>query len=231
MLGRIQNPPQGPFQIDSLWIHHSVATYLALEHASQKAYKCVTHSTRQSYPAPDGVDDKLLLFKVVEKLIASYKGIDLIWHNMCPDSCVDFTRPLKDLNNCPTCHKSRWNEAKLHASNGHVKMSLKKFPTIPLGPKLQALYHDPKSAQHMYNLYEQTQQIIDEIQHTQRIPVINVITMGCDYLGVVPDGNIKGNDIVVMASLDGVQLYEDKDSNCWIYIWIIVNLSLGKQYC
>ncbi|KAF9223047.1 hypothetical protein BS17DRAFT_796200 [Gyrodon lividus] len=54
--------------------------------------------------------------------------------------------------------------------------------------------------------------------------------MGWDYLGAVLDGDIKENDIVVMASLDGAQLYEDKDSDCWIYVWIIVNLSPDKQY-
>ncbi|KIK81204.1 hypothetical protein PAXRUDRAFT_156654 [Paxillus rubicundulus Ve08.2h10] len=107
MLGRIWNPPQGPLQIDSPGIHHSIAAYLALEHASQEAYKCVIHSTRrQSYPAPDGVDDELLSFKAVEKLIALYTGIDPIWHDMCPDSCVGFTRPFEDLDDCLTCNKS-----------------------------------------------------------------------------------------------------------------------------
>ncbi|KIK76909.1 hypothetical protein PAXRUDRAFT_17865 [Paxillus rubicundulus Ve08.2h10] len=207
MLGRIRNPPQGPLQIDSPGIHHSITTYLALEHASQEAYKHVIHSTRQSYPTPDRVDNELLSFKVVEKLIASYTGIDPIWHDMCPDSCVGFTGPFKDLDDCPTCNKSQWNEAKLHVSNGCIKVSLKKFPTIPLGPQLQALYRDPKSAQFIDN-----------------------ITMGWDYLGMVLDSNIKENDIMVMASLDGAQLYEDKDSNCWIYVWIIVNLSPDKWY-
>lgn len=28
-----------------------------------------------------------------------------------------------------------------------------------------------------------------------------------------------------MASLDGTQLFEDKDSDCWIYIWMILNLA------
>ncbi|KAF8834910.1 hypothetical protein BDN67DRAFT_992559 [Paxillus ammoniavirescens] len=54
--------------------------------------------------------------------------------------------------------------------------------------------------------------------------------MGWDYLGVALDGDIKPDDIVLMASLDGAQLYEDKDSDCWIYIFILVNLSPDKHY-
>jgi hypothetical protein len=65
---------------------------------------------------------------------------------------------------------------------------------------------------------------------TQTIPVIDDIAMGRDYLGAVLDGDIKENDIVLMVSLDGAQLYESKQSDCWMYIWIIVNLSPDKRY-
>ncbi|KAG2349836.1 hypothetical protein BDR05DRAFT_972776 [Suillus weaverae] len=55
--------------------------------------------------------------------------------------------------------------------------------------------------------------------------------MGLDYLGTVLDRDIKENDIVLMVSLDGAQLYEKKQLDCWMYIWIIINLSLDKHYC
>ena len=47
---------------------------------------------------------------------------------------------------------------------------------------------------------------------------------GWDYLGGVLAGNIKEHDVVLMASLDGAQLYEDKDSDCWLYLWVVLNL-------
>ena len=46
----------------------------------------------------------------------------------------------------------------------------------------------------------------------------------------VLDGDIKPQDIVLMISLDGAQLYDSKESDCWIYIWIIVNLPPDKHY-
>ena len=33
-----------------------------------------------------------------------------------------------------------------------------------------------------------------------------------------------------MLSIDGAQLYEHKESNCWIYIWILVDLGPDKRY-
>ena len=33
-----------------------------------------------------------------------------------------------------------------------------------------------------------------------------------------------------MVSLDGAQLYEDKESDCWLYIWIVINLPPDKRY-
>lgn len=54
--------------------------------------------------------------------------------------------------------------------------------------------------------------------------------MGLDYLGLVHKGDIKENNIVLMASVDGARLYEHKESDWWILIWIFANLSPQKQY-
>jgi len=70
----------------------------------------------------------------------------------------------------------------------------------------------------------------EQIWETGGIPIVNDIAMGWDYLGAVLDGDIKSHDIVVMVSLDGAQLYDSIESDCWIYIWIIVNLPPDKHY-
>lgn len=33
-----------------------------------------------------------------------------------------------------------------------------------------------------------------------------------------------------MLSINGAQIYENKESHCWIYIWIILNLSPEYWY-
>ena len=99
-----------------------------------------------------------------------------------------------------------------------------------IGPQLQALYCDPDQAHQMCYLYEHTQQILAELRQTGSISSVDDIAAGWDYLGAVLDGDIKKDDIVIMVSLDSAQLYESKQSDCWIYIWIILNLSPNKQY-
>ena len=132
-------------------------------------------------------------------------------------------------------HRSRTTsdiqrQAKLEASNGRLKVPVKNFTALPLGSQLQALYRDPESAHEMGYLYRQTQEILDEYERENKIPVIDDITSGWDYLGAYLDSDIKERDIALMVSLDGAQLYEDKESDCWLYIWIVINLPPDKRY-
>ncbi|KIJ09554.1 hypothetical protein PAXINDRAFT_17364 [Paxillus involutus ATCC 200175] len=132
---------------------------------------------------------------------------------MCPDTCLAYTGPFAALEECPLCGISRWNQEKLRASHGRIKVAARKFTTILLGPEIQGLY--PSSG---------TSQADGEI------PVVDDVTMGWDYLGAVLDGDIKPDDVVLMVSMDGAQLYDSKASDCWMYIWIVLNLSPDKCY-
>lgn len=229
MLDRLHNPPQQPIQIDNPGVKHSLTVYLELEHASQCAYDGVIKSTQRSFLQAKGVKE-CLKFGTVENLLAAYMGIEPIHHDMCPNSCLGFMGPFQDLDECPMCNTSRWNEAKLLATQGQLKVPAKTFTTLPLGPQLQALYRDPKMARSMRYLHERTQEILDEFEQTLNITVINDIAAGWDYLGACLAGDIKENDIVVMASIDGAQIYQDKESDCWLYIWIVLNHSPDTCY-
>ncbi|KAJ8696533.1 hypothetical protein PTI98_006398 [Pleurotus ostreatus] len=41
---------------------------------------------------------------------------------------------------------------------------------------------------------------------------------------------MKGGDTVLLFSIDGAQLYKMKQSDCRIYIWVVLNLSPDKRY-
>ncbi|KIJ58220.1 hypothetical protein HYDPIDRAFT_178099 [Hydnomerulius pinastri MD-312] len=225
-LHRIRNPPQAPVVIDKPSIRHSISTYLALEHSSQISYDKISISEQINYPQRD----KMLSFHEVEKIIAQYTGVEKIEHDMCPNTCLAYTGPLAHLEACSTCGLSRWDEAKWTASNGRVKVAARKFITIPIGPQIQARMRSPESAREMRYLYERTLQVVEEMRRTGRISELDDVVMGWDYLGAFLNGDIKKNDTVLSVSLDGVQLYGSKESDCWIYIWIIINLSPDKRY-
>ena len=56
------------------------------------------------------------------------------------------------------------------------------------------------------------------------------ILCGDSYLDLIDNGTINEYDTVLMLSIDGAQLYEHKDSDCWIYMWLPVDLGPDKCY-
>ena len=84
----------------------------------------------------------------------------------------------------------------------------------------------------MTYLWKKTQEVLSNIvaSYSPHIPVVDDIVMGWDFLGAVLHGDITQHDIVLMVLLDSVQLYESEESDCWMYIWIIGNLSPDIHY-
>jgi hypothetical protein len=53
---------------------------------------------------------------------------------------------------------------------------------------------------------------------------------GSDLIEAFRDGRIREDDITILFSIDGAQLYAKKASSCWIYIWVLLNLTLARRY-
>jgi len=51
-----------------------------------------------------------------------------------------------------------------------------------------------------------------------------------DLIEAFCDGHVTEDDIILMFSVDGAQLYAKKASACWIYIWVLFNLSPDRHY-
>jgi hypothetical protein len=94
--------------------------------------------------------------------------------------------------------------------------------TMPLGPQLQALYHDSQSAKKISYRLTRTEEVIKELQENDGVmESYGDFLHGREYLEAVRSGQITENDMVLMLSIDGAQLYAHKASDCWIYIWVI----------
>ncbi|KAG2758149.1 hypothetical protein P692DRAFT_201655555, partial [Suillus brevipes Sb2] len=90
---------------------------------------------------------------------------------------------------------------------------------------------DPDKAEDMRYCQHQTQQIFKELDRNGGITEsFSDFLDGSDYLDAVANGKIKDNDIVLMFPIDGAQLYRNKQSDCWISIWIVFNQSPDSQY-
>ncbi|KIL58199.1 hypothetical protein M378DRAFT_15704 [Amanita muscaria Koide BX008] len=63
-----------------------------------------------------------------------------------------------------------------------------------------------------------------------QLPVLDDVFHSTEYLNAVRTGQINNNDILLMYSIDGAQLYCDKESDCFFSIWVILNLSPDLRY-
>ncbi|KAF8548237.1 hypothetical protein OG21DRAFT_1423449, partial [Imleria badia] len=204
----------------------AVKLYLRLQNADRDY-----EMSRRAFMEHTGSTQFPTLYQVKEA-IAVLSSVQVVVHNMWVNSCVGFMGPFADFQHCPECGDSRWDPDKFKESQGMVKSSQKQFSTILLGPQLQAAFRDPTKAREMRYQQEYMQKVFEQLsrvpEHTQDI--YNDFFNGTNYLKAVMAGDIKDKDILIMFSIDGMQLYQNKASNCWMSIWVVFNRSPDIQY-
>ena len=175
-------------------------------------------------------DDALPSYYKIKRLVADMTGIESVVHDMCINSCMAYTGPFSELETCPICSESRYELSESQSSSGSQRKPRKKFHTIPVGPQIQALYRDPESASHAHYLREERARVLSEVEQRQCLDEYSDVLHGADMIQAFQDGRIQEDDIVLMFSIDGAQLYAQKLSACWIYIWVFLNLSPTRRY-
>jgi hypothetical protein len=192
--------------------------FLSTTNASRTTYDNIRSGMMRCYP-----DDPFLSFWQVKRRVEQLSGVVPIFYDMCLDTCVGFTGPLVDRDCCPMCGKNRYRSG--------TREPMRQFTTIPLGPVIQALYGSPETAGKMHYREQATSEILEYAQmHSGKVKEYYDTTCGRDYLEAVEAGKIKKHDVLVQLSLDGAQLYHDKESDCWIFVYIIHNLAPDLRY-
>ena len=173
----------------------------------------------------------MLSYDQVKRRVWRLSGVVTWEHHMCVKGSIGFTGPFAELEACPTCGEHRYDQLKLEATDGIVKVPRKVFTTFPVGPQLQARRRDPKTAEKMLYRWRKTQELRREYSKSGGTPTdYDDVLSGESYLGAVDNGTIGEYDTVLMFSLNGVQLYRHKQSDCVIYIWIILDLAPDEHY-
>lgn len=225
-VNRLRNPVQHVDEIDDKDVLLSLKLFLSTTRASNQVYADVRTSMQEVYP-----EHEILSLDKIKKKIAELTGVTPIVHDMCPNTCLAYTGPFADLEACPTCEGPRYDQDIFLSSGGRKKVARQHFYTMPLGPQLQALWRTLNGAREMGYRARQTELIIEELEENDGyIDVYEDIYHAQEYLDAVRRGDISPNDVVITFSMDGAQLYEDKQSDCWIYIWVIFNLSPDRRY-
>ena len=204
----------------------SIAFFIStLDHPqSQHSYAAAREAILQRIP-----ESKMLSYDQVKRRATNLSGVITWKDDMCVDSCAAFTGPFAQLEECPRCYKPRYNQEELRKSNGKKKVPQKVFTTFPLGPQLQARWKSPQMAQQMFYRREKTRELLEKRARSESY-IYNDVFCGSDYLESVESGNINNYDTVVTLSIDGAQLYCSKTSDCWIYIFVILDLAPDRRY-
>ncbi|KAF8829384.1 hypothetical protein HHX47_DHR3000929 [Lentinula edodes] len=195
----------------------SLDLFIGLVHASEKEYTSSRAAVQRRYPS-----SSLLSYAQVKSQIASLTGIHPITHDMCPNTCMAYTGPFADHESCPRCDTSRYDLL--------TNRPRQQFYTLPLGPYIQTLYRDSKTAQLLGHFGERLQLLLEQVRRGEPIEEYDDICCGKDILEALSSEKISLNDVFLMVSMDGAQLYRMKASDCWMYIWILVGFSPNRHY-
>jgi hypothetical protein len=211
--------------------HLDVAEQYSLEllidmlNSSKDTYEnvCRTAERNTRRISPD-TDLKLLSRHSAERLLEDLTGVVPICDDMCINSCTAFTGPFEKLESCPYCAQPRYDEERKPRQSCY---------TIPIGPQLQAAFSSPESAEQAEYRRRETEKLLRvwaENGHEKAEHILKDWLHGRLYREYVQNGTITSNDVVVMLSIDGAQLMALKLSDCWIYIWILLDLSPDTRY-
>ncbi|THH29105.1 hypothetical protein EUX98_g5083 [Antrodiella citrinella] len=78
---------------------------------------------------------------------------------------------------------------------------------------------------------ELTEKILKELRDNNgKISMYEDVFYGSEFIQSVTSGQLKPDDMCLMLSIDGCQRYEYKQSDCWIYIWIVLDHAPEDRY-
>ncbi|KAJ7362561.1 hypothetical protein DFH08DRAFT_910784 [Mycena albidolilacea] len=212
---RLWNPPRECLNIGDPALRQALKTFMGADSPiTEETFNAIRDAAIERHP----LDDFPSFYKTKTKL-AELTGICPLETDMCLNSCIAYTGPFTKLNKCPypTCHEPQYDQAKLAKG---VQEARTKFWTIPIGPYLQSLWRNPETAKELKFRREVDKKI--HLKSTTKPKEWDDITAGADYEKLVENGTIELTDMILMFSIDA--------SDCWIYIWVILDFRPGLRY-
>lgn len=223
VLERLRNPPQEPLSLDDHVLRLSIDIYLGLDNASENHYELVRKAVARCPPHTE-----MLSLSQVKRKVQEISGIYPVFHDMCINSCVAFVGPYADHDSCPACHQPRYEPVQ---GKKKTLKARQQFLTNPIGPQIQAAWRSPESAAGMSYRRLCTEHILEDyLTHDGVMPEISDWIHGTEYIEAVQDGRIDEHSTTLLLSLDGAQLYRSKQSDCWMYIWVLLDRAPDSRY-
>ncbi|KAL6303322.1 hypothetical protein BKA93DRAFT_735348, partial [Sparassis latifolia] len=140
-INRLRHPIEAPLDIDDPDMLLSLEVFLSVTNASQDTYTSVCTAILRRYP-----DNTICTFDQVKRKVAELSGVVPLIHHMCVNTCIAYTGPFTELENCPKCGEALYDDQKLAVTNSKRRVARQEFHTIPIGPQLQALWRSREGA-------------------------------------------------------------------------------------
>ena len=209
------NPPRELWSLDDPQLRLSFKTYLSLSaHSSEVTYNAMRSNIQECYP-----ESTMLSFDQVRNRLKTITGVLPLHFDMCVNTCLAYTGPFAPLTECPFCGEHRYKQ---HL-DVDSKMPRRQFISLPIGPQLQALWRHPISVAKLRDRLQCTTTLLAQRNSDGGIQDYDDICCGSEYLDLVESGKIADNDILLVLSMDGVQLYWNKESDTWFGIATLVD--------
>ena len=216
------HPVHEQFCLEDPQLRLSLSIYISLSsHSSEATCNSMNRSIKECYP-----DSTMLSFDQVQNRLKSISGILPLHFDMCTNSCMAFTGPYSELKNCLHCKEDRF-QARVFQNGARDMTNIprRQFISLPIGPQIQALWRHPITVAKIRDRLRRTRDALTQRNTEKGILDYNDICCGSEYLGHVESGKIRDNDMLLSMSMDGAQLYRDKESDAWFGISILLDFS------
>ena len=216
----LRNPGPEDDLVDPSPVLRSLRHFINNVHSSRNHYETTCQIELLNNPT-----DKFLTFNQVKHRVQRLSGVIPLEHDMCLNSCVAYTGPYKELEACLWCGSPRYV-----TQAGSTKPQ-RCFVTIPIGPVVQAFYASCETAEHMHYLNKKLAENVNMARENGgNLHMYNDTACGKDLIDAWNSGRFQKTDIALQFSIDSAQLWRDKPSEAWVFIWVIHNLPPEIRY-
>ena len=140
-----------------------------------------------------------------------------LWWPTCATALVwPFTGPFSKLQSCPVCSSERYET--VMQGNKLIFMPHKQALTIPVVPQIQAQYWSQEGAWNTGHQSWVMEPMLTRLCAGGSIKSYNNMYSSSILIDVAMCGDLTPSDTNLMLSIDSAQLYESKQSDCWIYM-------------
>jgi hypothetical protein len=200
-----------------------IEIFLGTTNGSQATYNNVCRAIQWCSP-----EIQTLSYKQMWQKLVDLTGVIPVMTDMCFDLCVAFTGPFSELHTCLECSSAQYET--VTQGNRCVSVPCKQALMIPVGPQIQAQYWSRKSAWNMGHRVCVMETLLARLHAGGSIDSYDDVYCSSILIDTVMCGDLAPEDVVLMLSVDGAQLYQSKQLDCWIYIWVLLDLVPDLHY-